>query len=64
MQHDFKPSVFKELRGFVSRNALNMIVCESKRADYIGLDPLACGCEVRRTHGIPCAHEIARYKRE
>ncbi|KAL9409227.1 hypothetical protein AB3S75_047588 [Citrus x aurantiifolia] len=64
VQHDFKPSVFKELRGFVSRNALNMIFCESKRADYIGLDPLACGCVVRHTHGIPCAHEIARYKRE
>ncbi|XP_052300876.1 PKS-NRPS hybrid synthetase cheA-like [Citrus sinensis] len=64
VQYDFKPSVFKELRGFVSRNALNMIFCESKRADYIGLDPLACGCVVRRTHGIPCAHEIARYKRE
>lgn len=64
VQYDFKPSVFKELRGFVSRNALNMIFCESKQADYIGLDPLACGCVVRCTHGIPCAHGITRYKRE
>ena len=41
-----------------------MVVCESKLVDYIGLDLLACGCIVRRTHGTPCAHEIAGYKRE
>lgn len=25
---------------------------------------LLCGCDVRRTHGLPCAHEIAEYVRE
>ena len=29
-----------------------------------GPDPLARGCVVRYTHGIPCAHEIVGYKHE
>lgn len=64
MQHDFKPSIFKELRGFILWNALNMMVCKSKQANYSGLDPLAFGCVVCHTHRIPCAHEIAGYKCE
>lgn len=64
MQHSFTPSVFKELRGLVARNALDMILSESKRADLIGIDISACGCVVRHTHGLPCAHEIGEYKRE
>ncbi|XP_024039451.1 uncharacterized protein LOC112098079 [Citrus clementina] len=64
VQHSFTPSVFKELRGLVARNALDMILSESKRADLIGIDISACGCVVRHTYGLPCAHEIAEYKRE
>ncbi|KAH9750386.1 protein FAR1-RELATED SEQUENCE [Citrus sinensis] len=64
VQHSFTPSVFKELRGLVARNALDMILSESKRANLIGIDISACGCVVRHTHGLPCAHEIGEYKRE
>ncbi|KAL7221792.1 hypothetical protein ACSBR1_023688 [Camellia fascicularis] len=64
VQHDFKPAQFKELRGNVSITALEIILAESKRASSVGIDITACGCVVRRTHGLPCAHETANYMKE
>ena len=64
MQHKFKPTLFHELRGFISRNAMDIVLNESIRAGCIGPDSMACGCVIRRTHGLPCAHEIAEYIRE
>ncbi|KAL7233195.1 hypothetical protein ACSBR1_016929 [Camellia fascicularis] len=64
VQHDFKLAQFKELRGNVSITALEIILAESKRASSVGIDITACGCVVRRTHGLPCAHEIANYIRK
>ncbi|KAJ0009922.1 hypothetical protein Pint_33440 [Pistacia integerrima] len=64
VQHNFKDPIFEDLRGSVSLNAMNIILGEFKRADSTGLDASACGCVFRRTHGLPCAHEIARYKQE
>lgn len=64
VQHNFKFPIFEELRGFVSLNAMNIILGESERADSVGLNASACGCVFRRTHGLPCAHEIAEYKHE
>ncbi|KAK3185165.1 hypothetical protein Dsin_032451 [Dipteronia sinensis] len=64
VQHNFKAPIFEELRGFVSINAMNMILAESERANSIGLDAFACGCVLRRTHGFPCSHEISVYKHE
>ncbi|KAK3206077.1 hypothetical protein Dsin_020123 [Dipteronia sinensis] len=61
VQHSFKPSNFKELRGFVSRNALNMILDDYERVDS---NDSICSCVVQLTHGLPCAHEISGYKRE
>ena len=61
VQHNFTPKEFKELRGNVSKSALERILAESQRAQNIGIDILACGCSVKRTHGLPCAHEIAEY---
>lgn len=64
-KHEFHPvELFKELVGFVSRSALNIILQESERAGYVSVDSVACGCVTRRTHGLPCAHEIAKYKQE
>ena len=63
VQHKFKSALFRELRGFVSRNALDIVLNESIRAADIGSDPEACGCVIRRTHGLPCAHEITEYIR-
>ncbi|CAL8082765.1 unnamed protein product [Prunus armeniaca] len=30
--------------------------------DIYYVDALSCGCAIRRTHQLPCAHEIAEYK--
>ena len=64
VQHQFKPAEFNHIRGFTSVTALNIILSELKRAISIGVDRSACGCVIRQTHGLPCAHEIAEYKRE
>ncbi|XP_062012413.1 uncharacterized protein LOC133728965 [Rosa rugosa] len=63
LQHDFKHEYLKELISYVSITALNKIVCEANRADSIKKDVACCGCVIRVTHGLPCAHEIAEYKR-
>ncbi|KAL7209717.1 hypothetical protein ACSBR1_031304 [Camellia fascicularis] len=64
MQHQFKPSQFRELRGNVSISVLEYLLVESKRANSIGIDVEACGCVLRHTHGLPCAHEIVDYIRQ
>ncbi|XP_028086371.1 uncharacterized protein LOC114287276 [Camellia sinensis] len=64
MQHQFKPSQFGELRGNVSICALEYALAESKRANLVRIDVAACGCVLRHTHGLPCAHKIADYMRQ
>ncbi|XP_028062044.1 uncharacterized protein LOC114265421 [Camellia sinensis] len=64
VQHQFKPSQFRELRGNVSISALEYLLVDSKRANSIGIDVEACGCVLRHTHGLPCTHEIADYIRQ
>ena len=64
VQHGFKPSEFKELCGNISRNSLKQILAETKRSNLVGIDRIACGCILRSTHGLPCAHEIATYVSE
>ncbi|XP_028108051.1 PKS-NRPS hybrid synthetase CHGG_01239-like [Camellia sinensis] len=64
VQHQFKPSQFRELRGNVSISALEYLLVESKRANSIGINVEACGCVLRHTHGLSCAHEIADYIRQ
>ncbi|XP_028051733.1 uncharacterized protein LOC114256313 [Camellia sinensis] len=44
--------------------SLEMTLAESKRASFVGIDIVTCGCVVRRIHGLPCAHEIVDYIRE
>eukprot|EP00268_Persea_americana_P003328 TRINITY_DN11009_c0_g1_i1.p1 TRINITY_DN11009_c0_g1~~TRINITY_DN11009_c0_g1_i1.p1 ORF type:complete len:215 (+),score=16.23 TRINITY_DN11009_c0_g1_i1:363-1007(+) len=81
LQHKFRPALFRNLRGFISKNALEIVLNksmradhigtnsaleivlnESMRADYIGTNSASCGCVIQRTHGLPCAHEIAEYR--
>ncbi|XP_028062629.1 uncharacterized protein LOC114265960 [Camellia sinensis] len=64
VQHQFKPSQFRELRGNMSISALKYLPVETKRANSIGIDVEACRCVLRYTHGLPCAHEIADYIRQ
>ena len=60
MGYLYNNKLYDNLRGFVSRAALSMIYDECKRIQYVGVDKSACGCELRSTHGLPCACELAR----
>ena len=46
VQHKFRPTLFRELRRFISNNALDIVLNESMRADYIGIGSTACGCVI------------------
>ncbi|XP_028075130.1 protein FAR1-RELATED SEQUENCE 3-like [Camellia sinensis] len=47
--------------GNTTTNNLDKILVATKRSNSVGIDVIACGCILRRTHGLPCAHEIAEY---
>ncbi|XP_061998453.1 uncharacterized protein LOC133715810 isoform X2 [Rosa rugosa] len=64
VRHSSLPLEFKHLRGVVSTFALDKVLSQFKLATSIGIDDFHCGCVIRRTHGLPCAHEIAKYKRD
>lgn len=54
----------RELRGNVSITALEIILDETKRGDFVGIDSVACRCQLRYTHDLPCTYEIADYIRQ
>ncbi|XP_028071453.1 uncharacterized protein LOC114273835 [Camellia sinensis] len=64
VQHQFKPSQFRELQGNMSIFALEYLLVESKRANSISIHVEACGCVLHHTYGLPCAYEIADYIRQ
>lgn len=43
---------------------MNLILQESKQADDIGIDNVACGCGIRQTHGLSCANDNSECKIE
>lgn len=56
--------LFKELKYHVSIFALGLLHDELKiKIDSDDLDE-ECGCTIRKTHGLPCRHEMARYKKK
>ncbi|XP_038704722.1 PKS-NRPS hybrid synthetase CHGG_01239-like [Tripterygium wilfordii] len=61
VQHRFNTVQFRELRGFVSIDALDLIFQESDQSKFIGEDSYACGCKLRTIYGLPCAHELSIY---
>ncbi|XP_028057117.1 protein FAR1-RELATED SEQUENCE 5-like [Camellia sinensis] len=61
VQHQFKPSHFRELRDNISRIALDHVLAESKRVNDVGINALVCGYVVRRTHGIKELTHILSY---
>ncbi len=63
VEHRHNNRLFIRLHGFVSRTALQLIADECSRANYVGIDKSACGCLIRKTHGLPCACELAGYIR-
>ncbi|XP_052735587.1 uncharacterized protein LOC128197563 [Vigna angularis] len=61
MSEAYKGIKYKKLVGRVSRYALGLIAKELERVNLIGLNTGRCGCILRRTYGVPCACELARY---
>jgi len=46
---------------FVSKYALMHIAKEFDWVKHVDFDSECCACIVRRTHGLPCACELAGY---
>ncbi|XP_038719826.1 PKS-NRPS hybrid synthetase CHGG_01239-like [Tripterygium wilfordii] len=61
VQHWFNTVQFRELRGFVSIDALDLIFQESDQSKFVGEDSYACGCKLRTIYRLPCAHELSIY---
>ncbi|XP_068475253.1 uncharacterized protein [Phaseolus vulgaris] len=59
--HTFNVQLYKMLVGFVSKHALILIAEEFDRVNDVGFDSECCGCVLRRTHGLPCACQLAGY---
>ncbi|XP_019158464.1 PREDICTED: uncharacterized protein LOC109155202 [Ipomoea nil] len=61
IRHRFNTSHFQELRGFVSIHALNLIFNEFARSQVGEFTFENCGCQLRTSCGLPCAHEQVTY---
>ncbi|XP_073225751.1 uncharacterized protein [Cicer arietinum] len=59
--HRYSKRLYANLRGVVSKNAIDHIAAEYDRVKYVGIDQTECRCTIRTTHGLPCACEISRY---
>lgn len=53
-EHRFKDKLYDNLRGIVSRKALDLIAKEKARVFRVG----DCKCYLRKTHSLSCACEI------
>ncbi|KAI3835931.1 hypothetical protein MKX03_029308 [Papaver bracteatum] len=54
---------FEELRGCVSHKAMEFLLLEHSRSEDVGFNVEVCGCVLRLSYGLPCAHEIVQYRR-
>ena len=61
LEHRFKENMlYSQLVGNISREALNYIFHEAKRASIVGDDTSKCGCTIVKTYDLPCAYVIAK----
>ena len=61
ISHKFRVAIFQDLRGFVSSTALKLMHEEMQNLPEGVLEVEKCGCTLRRTCGLPCAHELSEY---
>jgi len=61
VSHTLNVTLYKYLIGYVSKYALVHIVEEFLKVQSTGFNSSQFGCVIRRTHGLPCACELARY---
>nr|KAJ0196724.1 hypothetical protein LSAT_V11C700344410 [Lactuca sativa] len=52
---------FRLLRGFVSNEALDIILGEFQRLNDLNSDSSNCGCKLRNSCGLPCACILSGY---
>ncbi|XP_038721967.1 uncharacterized protein LOC120014118 [Tripterygium wilfordii] len=64
IQHRFNIPHLRDLCGFVSIEALNLMLIEFERSKDVGQVAYKCGCHLRMSYGLPCAHEQAMYVSE
>ncbi|XP_057424437.1 protein FAR1-RELATED SEQUENCE 5-like [Lotus japonicus] len=58
VEHRFKSPMYTNIRGFVSRKAMQLMEDEQNRVMRDG-----CGCAFQVTHGLPCACALHSYDR-
>ncbi|XP_038717226.1 uncharacterized protein LOC120010507 [Tripterygium wilfordii] len=61
VQHRFNIQHLRDLCGFVSIEALNLMLIEFERLKDVEQIAYKCGCHLRRSYGLPCAHEQIMY---
>ncbi|GJZ41142.1 hypothetical protein Tco_0588028 [Tanacetum coccineum] len=59
--HHHNIHCFNFLRGFVSKEALDLMVKEMNREDGFPLDSSTCGCQLYNSCGLPCACRLSFY---
>ncbi|XP_038707173.1 uncharacterized protein LOC120002472 [Tripterygium wilfordii] len=64
VQHRFNIPHFQKLCGFVSIHALHLILKEFERSKNAGEVSYKCGCQIRTSYGLPCAHVQAIYLKD
>ena len=50
--------LFWRLNGNVTHKAIQLLDEKCQRAEKVRSDTLACGCYLRKTHGLPCVHKL------
>lgn len=55
---EYKIPFLADIRGSVSSSAMKFLAEEKNRCGEVGIDVMKCGCALKRTHGLPCAHEM------
>ncbi|PIA60745.1 hypothetical protein AQUCO_00300332v1 [Aquilegia coerulea] len=56
--HVYKENPYAEIRGLISSDALDLLAGEIKKSNFVGEDQTLCGCVLKKTCGLPCAHEL------
>ncbi|XP_012828637.1 PREDICTED: uncharacterized protein LOC105949879 [Erythranthe guttata] len=60
-EHTFKTLTYNELRGSISKFALQLLKVEVDNAKLLQPSDMGCSCAIRTTHGLPCCHELHEY---
>ncbi|XP_012829137.1 PREDICTED: protein FAR1-RELATED SEQUENCE 5-like [Erythranthe guttata] len=60
-EHTFKTLIYNELRGSISKYALQLLKVEVDNAKLLQPSDMGCSCAIRTTHSLPCRHELHEY---